>query len=128
MTALERKLEARFYKKKVSPGRSVQQFIADLDILLQAFHNFPTTSYRYRSTKKVNYGRIGKRLKHAFHLTKAVLRKTDKSKVFHLGRLDDYQVKSIEYMNRTQAYQCLGTEDPLPNLIVRNNKYLLDLR
>ncbi|CAF4599972.1 unnamed protein product, partial [Rotaria socialis] len=31
-------------------------------------------------------------------------------------------------MEKTQAYQCLGTIDPLPDLIQRTNKYLLDLR
>ncbi len=31
-------------------------------------------------------------------------------------------------MDKTQAYKCLGNEDPLPDLIKRTNKYLLDLR
>ncbi|CAM4929548.1 unnamed protein product [Rotaria socialis] len=31
-------------------------------------------------------------------------------------------------MEKTEAYQCLGVNDPLPNLIERTNKYLLDLR
>ncbi|CAF1365955.1 unnamed protein product [Rotaria sordida] len=31
-------------------------------------------------------------------------------------------------MEKTKAYKCLGTEDPLPDLIHRTNKYLLDLR
>ncbi|CAF4950582.1 unnamed protein product [Rotaria sp. Silwood1] len=31
-------------------------------------------------------------------------------------------------MNITKAYKCLGTDDPLPDLICRTNKYLLDLR
>ncbi|CAF1423244.1 unnamed protein product [Rotaria sordida] len=31
-------------------------------------------------------------------------------------------------MEKTKAYKCLGTEDPLPDLIRRTNKYLLDLR
>ncbi|CAF4901697.1 unnamed protein product [Rotaria sp. Silwood1] len=57
-----------------------------------------------------------------------VLRKSDKSKVFHLGKLEDYQEKSKEYMDRTQAYKCLGKEDPLADLIKRTNKYLLNLR
>ncbi|CAF2231613.1 unnamed protein product, partial [Rotaria magnacalcarata] len=39
-----------------------------------------------------------------------------------------YQKKSNEYMEKTEAYQCLGVNDPLPNLIERTNKYLLDLR
>jgi hypothetical protein len=56
--------------------------------------------------------------------------KTDKSKVFHLGTKQDYEIKSKEYMDRTKAYLCLDNHDPLPDLIHRTNKYkyLLDLR
>ncbi|CAF1452181.1 unnamed protein product [Rotaria magnacalcarata] len=31
-------------------------------------------------------------------------------------------------MDKTEAYECLGVNDSLPNLIERTNKYLLDLR
>ena len=34
----------------------------------------------------------------------------------------------LDYMERTQAYRCLGNTDPLPELVQRTNKYLLDLR
>ncbi|CAF1691112.1 unnamed protein product, partial [Adineta ricciae] len=61
-------------------------------------------------------------------LANVVLRKTDKSKVFHLGKLEDYRKRSEEYMTKTNAYQCLGTHDPLPDLIQRTNQYLLHLR
>ncbi|CAF3147175.1 unnamed protein product [Rotaria sp. Silwood2] len=168
LATLQRKIEARFYEKKVKPGRPVQKFINELDILLQNLHNTSTTTtttthhhqfntsnnssnssqsqinnrnisndifissqpqINHRSLKKkMNYHRLIKRLKHKFRLTNTIIRKTDKSKVFHLGKLDDYRTKSIEYMNKTNAYQCLGTDDPLPNLIQRTNKYLLDLR
>ena len=78
--------------------------------------------------KKKNYKRIVKRLKHKLRSKNVILQKTDKSKVFHLGKVDDYRQKSQEYMKKTQAYQCLANIDPLPNLIQRTNKYLLDLR
>ncbi|CAF2849434.1 unnamed protein product [Rotaria sp. Silwood2] len=78
--------------------------------------------------KKKNYGRLVKRLKHTFKLASVNLRKSDKSKVFHLGKIEDYRKKSEEYMAKTQAYKCLGTNDPLPDLIMRTNKYLLNLR
>ncbi|CAF4743944.1 unnamed protein product, partial [Rotaria sp. Silwood2] len=61
-------------------------------------------------------------------ISNIILRKSDKSKVFHLGKLEDYRKKSEEYMDKTQAYKCLGNEDPLPDSIKRTNKYLLDLR
>ncbi|CAF3558951.1 unnamed protein product [Rotaria sp. Silwood1] len=57
-----------------------------------------------------------------------VLQKTDKSKVFHLGKLQDYHKKSKEYMEKTEAYECLHQNNPLSNLIERTNKYLLNLR
>jgi hypothetical protein len=141
LATLRRKLEARFYEKKVSPGRPVQEFIAELDVMLQNLHDSPSFPHHHssnlikpsqtnmnRSSKNTNYGRIIKRLRHKFRLTNTVLRKTDKSKVFHLGRLVSYQKKSIEYMDKTNAYQCIGINDPLPDLVQRTNKYLLDLR
>ena len=146
LATLKRKIEVRFFEKKVSPGRPVEQFIAELDVLLQNLHNIPTinknrnnSSINSQSTqsqisnlsilkKKKNYGRLVKRLRHKFRLANIIIRKTDKSKVFHLGRTEDYQKKSEEYMAKTQAYQCLGIIDPLPDLIRRTNKYLLDLR
>ena len=141
MATLRRKLEARFYEKKVSPGRPVQEFISELDVMLQNLHDSPSIPHHLSSnlikssqtninrfSKNTNYGRIIKRLKHKFRLTNTVLRKTDKSKVFHLGRLMNYQKKSKEYMDKTNAYQCIGINDPLPNLVQRTNKYLLDLR
>ncbi|CAF2244744.1 unnamed protein product [Rotaria magnacalcarata] len=44
------------------------------------------------------------------------------------GKPQHYQEKSNEYMDKTEAYECLGVNDSLPNLIERTNKYLLDLR
>ncbi|CAF1139748.1 unnamed protein product [Rotaria sordida] len=83
---------------------------------------------RVKVTKKKNYGRLVKRLKHKFKLANVTLQKSDKSKVFHLGKIEDYRKKSKEYMEKTQAYKCLGTNDPLSELIQKTNKYLLDLR
>ncbi|CAF1502723.1 unnamed protein product, partial [Rotaria sp. Silwood1] len=161
LAALRRKIENCFFRKKVSPGRPVQQFIAELDVLLQTLHNVSTADkYLNKNAlidnntnqnknvieiinsqlsqsqivntikikKKKNYGRLVKRLKHKFKLANVVLQKSDKSKVFHLGKLEDYRKKSEEYMAKTEAYKCLGTNDPLPDLITRTNKYLLDLR
>ncbi|CAF4036137.1 unnamed protein product, partial [Rotaria sordida] len=125
LAALKRKIEARFHEKKVSPGRPVEQFIAELDKVLQNLHDIPMIN-QYRNTlliqsqssqsqvtnrpvvkKKKNYGRLVKRLKYKFRLANVTVRKSDKSKVFHLGKSEDYQKKSNEYMDRTQAYQCL---------------------
>ncbi|CAF2033850.1 unnamed protein product [Rotaria magnacalcarata] len=135
LTTLRRKIEARFYEHKVSPSRPLEQFIAALDILLQDLHNLPSINQHLFQInnlliirKKKNYGRLVKRLKFKFKMINTILQKSDKSKVFHLGRLDDYRKKSEKYMEKTKAYQCLEKEGPLPDLIRRTNKYLLDLR
>ncbi|CAF1391904.1 unnamed protein product, partial [Rotaria sordida] len=44
LATLRRKIESRFFGKKVSPGRPVQQFITELDILLQNLHNISSFS------------------------------------------------------------------------------------
>ncbi len=56
-------------------------------------------------TKKKNYNRSIKRLKYKFRITNTIIRKTDKSKVFHLGRKEDCEIKSKEYIEKTKAYQ-----------------------
>jgi len=139
LATLRRKIEARFHEKKVSPGRPVHQFIAELDIVLQSLHQDKSSpviipesiiqSQGHRlSRNKKNYGRTLKRLRYKIRSTSTIIQKTDKSKVFHLGESEHYQKKSEEYMARTEAYRCLGTEDPLLDLVKRTNKYLLDLR
>lgn len=64
------------------------------------------------------------RLKHKLRSKKIILQKTDKSKVFRLSKVDDYRQKLQEYMEKTQACQCLGSTDPQPDLIQRTNQYL----
>ncbi|CAF4323888.1 unnamed protein product, partial [Rotaria magnacalcarata] len=141
LAILKRKIELRFFEKKVSPGRLVELFIAELNVILQKLHDTSITtttqssqsqninsSSLFRNGKKKNYRRLVKRLKHKIRSASVALQKTDKSKVFHLGTRQHYQKKSNEYMEKTEAYQCLSVNDPLPNLIERTNKYLLDLR
>ncbi|CAF3917583.1 unnamed protein product [Rotaria sordida] len=158
LATLKRKIEARFFEKKVSPGRPVEQFIAELDLVLQKLHNESITNQQHirkdlintsiqnlsntiqlsqRQSgsfgfdiikKKKNCGRLVKRLRHKLKLTNIIIRKSDKSKVFHLGKLEDYRKKSEEYMEKTKAYKCLEINNPLPDLIQRTNNYLLNLR
>jgi hypothetical protein len=159
LATLKGKIAARFFEKKVSPGRPVEQFIAELNVTLQNLHDIHTgdqhqqqkehrnNSYDNllttihsnqvqiindtiicKNKKKKNYVRLVKRLKHKLRSNNIVPQKTDKSKVFHLGKRQDYQKKSKEYMDKTEAYESLGTNNPLPDLIERTNKYLLNLR
>ncbi|CAF4649402.1 unnamed protein product [Rotaria sp. Silwood2] len=164
LATLKRKIETRFLEKGINLGRPVEQFIDELDVLLQKLHNIPISKQNKNinpnnpnhnlnytnintviqsqlsqsqntirnlsknSFKKKNYHRLIKRLKYRMKIANTVLRKSDKSKVFHLGESEEYKKKSDEYMEKTQAYKCLGKEDSLPDLIQRTNKYLLDLR
>ena len=157
LATLKRKIERRFFEKRVCAGRPVEKFIAELDLLLRKFHDVPVPlrqpqqnlnnskeiqsivefpsdlvmsgqSLQINAKKKKNYRRIVKRLKNKLRSHNVILQKTDKSKVFHIGKLDDYEKKSQEYMEKTQAYKYLSDHNPLPDLIQRTNKYLLDLR
>ncbi|CAF5120992.1 unnamed protein product, partial [Rotaria sp. Silwood1] len=82
LATLKRKIEARFFDKKVSPGRPVEQFITELDVLLQKLHNIPIANQHriipnqsqietipVMRRKKKNYGRLIKRLRFKFKLT-----------------------------------------------------------
>ncbi|CAF1139713.1 unnamed protein product [Rotaria sordida] len=110
----------KLYGTKINQNNSIIELINSQATQSQIIN-------RVKVTKKKNYGRLVKRLKHKFKLANVTLQKSDKSKVFHLGKIEDYRKKSKEYMEKTQAYKCLGKEDPLPELIQRTNKYLLDL-
>ena len=90
-------------------------------------NNTPQITNNRRNQSK-NYNRIVKRLKHKLRHTNTIIQRTDKSKIFHLGRQEDYLKKSDEHMEITGAYKCLDKHDPLPELIQRTNSYLLKLR
>ena len=90
--------------------------------------NYLTMTKKKKKKKTINYPRLVKRLKHKLRLTNVIIQRTDKSKVFHLGKQEDYQRKFQEQMAKTAAYQCLDKNDPLPELIQRTNNYLLNLR
>ena len=79
-------------------------------------------------SKRKNHHRLLKRLSYKLRMSNVIPRKTDKPKRFHLGRSHDYEIKSMKYMNRTNAYRCHDNQDPLPDLSKLTNKYLLDLR
>ncbi|CAF4404780.1 unnamed protein product, partial [Rotaria magnacalcarata] len=44
LAILKRKIELRSFEKKVSPGRSVELFIAELNVILQKLHDTSITS------------------------------------------------------------------------------------
>lgn len=69
-----------------------------------------------------------KRLRHKLRLINTTLGKSNKPKVFHLGTAEDYDQRYHEYMDRTKAYQYLGTTESVQDLVIRTKKYLLNLR
>lgn len=90
-------------------------------IRFPVFHRFPTfwetvenqsvleliipterTETNVNQSPKRNYIRTGKRLWHQFRLTIPILRKTDKSKVFHMSKLENDHKKCEEYMKKTR--------------------------
>ncbi|CAF4305351.1 unnamed protein product, partial [Rotaria sordida] len=83
-------------------------FIAELDVLLQTLHNVPTVNKGLNKYKDILFG-------------------SDTYQDDSIAEFINSQ-KAKDYMNKTQAYQCLGINDPLPDLVQRTNKYLLELR
>jgi hypothetical protein len=49
--------------------------------------------------------RLLTRARYDHKMVKIVIQRTDKSKVFHLASLDSYYYKSLEYMQKTNAYK-----------------------
>ena len=57
---------------------------------------------------------------------KVIFRQTDKSKVFHVDRPDNYIQKSIAYMKKTVAYEEID-KSPLSSMIEKTEELLRDL-
>ncbi|CAF5155877.1 unnamed protein product, partial [Rotaria sp. Silwood1] len=58
---------------------------------------------------------------------KLILRETDKSGVFHIGRASDYERKAIEYREKTGAYEEL-TSNPFNDIICAATQLLNQLK
>ena len=80
-------------------------FLLSLKNLLRQLHTaqLPTKLF-HRAREEYT---VTKEIQHQFHTpcNRVVLRRTDKSKVFHLGSTEDYQRKAIMYMQKTCAYE-----------------------
>ena len=59
--------------------------------------------YQTRTQNKYKIVRSIQRLLN--HRSDIVISRTDKSKVFYIGKLDDFERKTQEYMLKTQAYE-----------------------
>ena len=102
----------------ILPLDRLDAFIKALDIELTQIHNSSTPSKDLR----VCYF-----LEKKLEKSNTILRKTDKSKVFHLGSKYDYDEKVKQYMAKTDAYENLGDSNPLKELILQTNSMLKGL-
>jgi hypothetical protein len=78
-------------------------FFASIEALLRQLHTKPLSP---RTLARAQYDhRMATSIYRVLNKREIILRKTDKSKVFHLGSAASYRQKSFDYMLKTQAYQ-----------------------
>ena len=79
------------------------QFFASIETLLRQLHAKPLSP---RTLIRAQYDhRMTTSIYRVLNKGEIILRRTDKSKVFHLGSADSYRQKSFDSMLKTQAYQ-----------------------
>lgn len=71
--------------------------------------------------------RIMKSIRRKLKRGKLVLRMTDKSNIFYIGRAIDFEKKAQDYRERTLAYQELPS-NPLEEILYKVTRLLNDLR
>ena len=102
----------------ILPLDRLDAFIKTIDIELTQIHNNSVPSGDLRGCYF---------LEKKLERSNTILRKTDKSKVFHLGEKRDYDEKVKQYMAKTDAYESLGEKNPLQDLILQTNSMLKGL-
>jgi hypothetical protein len=82
-----------------------KQFFTSLKSLLTKLYTTKLSCHLFHRARQESL--LKKQIQHKLHSSdnKITLRKTDKSKIVHLGSNDDYQRKAIIYMNKTCAYE-----------------------
>ena len=114
-----KKIKRTFVKHEwVIPRQRLEIFTKSLEKILIESHDRYPPSDQLKEIKK---------LENKFEATQTIIRKTHKSKIFYLGKIDDYKVKAQAYMFKTKAYQDLGNMNPLESLVERTNNFLHDL-
>ena len=80
-------------------------FFTSLKSLLRQLYTAKLPSKLFRCARQEYL--LTKQIQHQLHskCNKIVLRRTAKSKVFHLRSSDDYQEKAMKYMQKTCAYE-----------------------
>ena len=102
-----------------------KQAFQELEHLLSELYSKPlSTSLALRSQQEYKIVRSIQQLLHC--RTDIVIRRTDKSKVFYIGKAIDFERKAQEYMSKTEAYQEITSgRSPLSD-ILRSVQTLLE--
>ena len=80
-----------------------KEFFNGVETLLRQLFNKPLP---HRLEMRARYDhQMVKNIQRILKQRNIIIRKTDKSKVFHLGSTDSYHQKSLEYMAKTNAYR-----------------------
>ncbi|CAM4891819.1 unnamed protein product [Rotaria socialis] len=129
LAVLKQKIETRFFEKKVSPGKAVGQFIAELDSLLKNLHDTPARKIsrqheqQYEQQREIISYDI---LLHTIHLNQCQTTKcsigTEKKKNY--PRL----VKRLKQKLRSASIVLQKRDKSKVFHLERTNKYLLNLR
>jgi hypothetical protein len=86
-----------------SSDQRAKDFFAAVKNLL---HRLYTTPLSPKLRTRVQYeSKIVKNIQRQIKKSTAIIRPTDKSKVFHLGSAHDYHQKALKYMQETNAYR-----------------------
>jgi hypothetical protein len=84
--------------------KRINEFSIDLKQLLQRLYTGKLPSKLYVRAKR-EYKLIMGIRRYLRQYRQVILRRTDKSKVFHLGDANDYHRKVLQYMQETEAYE-----------------------
>ena len=84
--------------------KRIKEFSMDLKALLRRLYTAKLSQKLYVRAKR-EY-KLCMRIRRYLHqCQRVILRRTDKSKVFHLGHARDYRAKILQYMQETSAYE-----------------------
>ncbi|CAF4725581.1 unnamed protein product, partial [Rotaria sp. Silwood2] len=84
--------------------KRIQEFSIDLNNLLKRLYT-KKLSRKLRIRAKREHKLIISIRRYLRQHQEVILRRTDKSKVFHLGDTDHYHVKVVQHMQETEAYE-----------------------
>lgn len=89
--------------------KRIEEFSTDLKNLLETLST-KKLSRKLRTRAKREHKLVVGVRRYLHQCRQVILRRTDKSKVFHLGDANDYQTKVLKYMQETEAYQEISSK------------------